>query len=57
MELKDHIFNNPSILLSERKSHSLLSDIYMNDQLKINMMMNAFKIGVIDEMRRAFPVD
>lgn len=29
----------------------------MNDQLKINMMMNAFIIGVIDEMRRAFPVD
>ena len=57
MSWKDHIRNNPAILLSEKKVHSLLSDVYLNDRLKINLMMNAYSIGIIDEMREHFPVD
>ena len=57
MELKDYIIKNPSILLSEKKIYSVLSDVYMNNKLKINMMMNAVKIGIINEMRKEFPVE
>ncbi len=57
MELKDYINKNPSLLFSEKRLHSLLSDIYRNDQLSINLMMNAFSIGIISEMRESFPVE
>ncbi len=45
------------MLFSEVKIRSLLSDLYNNDQLKINLLLNAFKIGIIDEMRNSFPLE
>lgn len=57
MEWKDYLVRNPAILLSDRKVRSLLSDIYMNDQLSVNLMMNAYSIGIITEMRKTFPVE
>lgn len=57
MEWKDYVERNPAILLSDRKVRSLLSDIYMNDQLSVNLMMNAYSIGIITEMRETFPVE
>jgi superfamily II DNA or RNA helicase len=57
MELKDYVERNPAVLLSDRKVRSLLSDIYMNNQLSVNLMMNAYSIGIIAEMRETFPVE
>lgn len=57
MYLKDFFLQNPSILLSEKKIRALLSDMYLNDQLSINLLMSAFSIGVVSEMRNAYPVD
>lgn len=57
MEWKDYVSRNPAILLSNKKVHSLLGDVYMNDQLRVNLMMNAYNIGIITEMRESFPVD
>ena len=57
MEWKDCVKHNPSILLSEKKVRSLLRDIFMNDQLSVNLMMNAYSIGIIAEMRKTFPVE
>lgn len=57
MSLKDYFLNNPSLLLSEKKLRALLGDVYMNDQLSINLLMSAFSIGIIPEMRNAYPVD
>ena len=57
MELKVFVEQNPKVLLSEKKTRALLNDIYRNDQLSINLMMSAFSIGLITEMRESFPVD
>ena len=57
MDWKDYVGRNPEILLSDRRIRSLLSDIYLNDQLSINLMMNAYSIGIISEMREKFPPD
>ena len=57
MGLKEFINKNPAVLLSEKKVRALLSDAFFSDQLKINLMMNAFNIGIIAEMRKTFPVD
>ena len=57
MELKVFVEQNPKVLLSEKKTRALLNDIYRNDQLSINLMMSAFSIGIITEMRETFPVD
>lgn len=57
MDWKDYVERNPAFLLSDKKVRSLLSDVYMNDQLRVNLMMNAYSIGIITEMRESFPVD
>ncbi len=57
MKWKDYISHNPAILLSAKKVRALLSDVYMNNQLSVNLMMNAYNIGIIDEMRKSFPVN
>lgn len=57
MDWKDFIEGNPAILLSDKKVRALLGDFYMNDQLSINMMMNAYSIGIVAEMRSSFPVN
>ncbi len=57
MKWKDFIERDPAILLSEKRVRALLSDIYKNDQLSINLLMNAFRIGIISEMRESYPVD
>ena len=57
MEWKDYVSSNPAILLSDKKVHALLGDVYLNDRLRVNLMMNAYNIGIITEMRDSFPVD
>ena len=57
MEWKDFIERNPAILLSDKKVRALLGDVYMNDQLSINLMMNAFNIGIVDEMKKWLRVE
>ncbi len=57
MKWKDYIERNPGVLLSDKKVRALLGDVYLNDQLSINLMMNAYGIGIIAEMRERFPVD
>ena len=57
MKWKNFIERDPAILLSEKRVRALLSDVYNNDQLSINLLMNAFHIGIISEMRESYPVD
>ncbi len=57
MNLKQYFNRDPSLLLSEKRIRSLLSDIYMTDRLSINLLVNAFSIGIVSEMRDSFPVD
>ncbi len=57
MRWKDYVSRNPAILLSDKKVHALLDDVYLNDRLRVNLMMNAYNIGIITEMRESFPVE
>lgn len=57
MEWKEHVSRNPAVLLSDKKVRSLLSDVYNNNQLSVNLMMNAYSIGIVTEMREKYPVE
>ena len=57
MDWKDFVKNNPAALLSEKQVRALLCDAFLNDQLKVNLMMDAFSMGIINEMRASFPAD
>ena len=57
MDWKDYISRNPAILLSDRKVYALLCDVFMTDRLSVNLMMNAYNIGIFTEMREAYPAD
>ena len=55
MDLLKLIERNPGILLNKSKTRALLNDIFQNDVAKVNVMMSAFDIGIINEIRNAFP--
>jgi superfamily II DNA/RNA helicase len=57
MEWRDFVSRNPSVLLSDKKVRSLLSDVFMNDKLSVNLMMNAYSFGIVTELREAFPAN
>lgn len=57
MDWKDYVSKNPAILLSDKTVRALLGDVYLNDQLSVNLMMNAYSIGIVTEMRSSYPAD
>ena len=57
MNLKDYLESNPSLLLSEKKIRYLLSDVFLNDRLSVNLLMSAFSAGLITELRESYPLD
>ena len=56
MNLQAIIERNPSVLLSRKKTRSLLSDIFNNDMAKVNVLMTAFDIGFIDSIMNIYPM-
>ena len=56
MNLQAIIERNPSVLLSRKKTRSLLSDIFNNDVAKVNVLMTAFDIGFIDSIMNIYPM-
>ena len=57
MNLKQYFKNDPALLLSEKRIRSLLSDIFMNDHLSVNLLMSAVSVGIVSEMRNTFPLN
>lgn len=57
MDLVTIIKRNPGILLSKSHTRGLLNDIFQNDAAKVNVLLTAYDIGIVSEMRKSFPMD
>lgn len=57
MDLKKLIAKNPGIVLSKPRIKALFNDAYHNDLAKVNVLMTAYEIGIVDKLREAYPLD
>ncbi|MDD4492964.1 MAG: helicase-related protein [Eubacteriales bacterium] len=57
MNLLKTIENNPGIVLSKTRLKGLFNDIFQNDISKVNLLMSAYEIGIVSDMRKSFPID
>ena len=57
MELRVLFERNPGLLLKKERTRSVLSDVCLNDQSQVNVLMTAYGIGVVETVRRSYPVD
>lgn len=57
MDLITIIKRNPGILLSKSHTRGLLNDIYQNDASRVNVLMTAYDMGIVAEIRKSYPLD
>ena len=57
MDLKQLLTKNPALLLNKKRPRGLLSDIYKDDAAKVNLLMTAYEMGIIDKMRKKYPME
>ena len=56
-ELKKLLARNPGVVLIRSRTKGLFSDIFQNDAAKVNVLLTAYDIGIVSEMRKSFPMD
>ena len=56
MDLKTIIIKNPASVLHRARIRGLFNDVFQNDIARVNLLMMAYDIGIVDEVRKAFPV-
>ncbi len=56
MDLLQYIENNPAALDGETSLRALLSDIFQNDRAKVNLLLTAYRVGILREMEKTFPL-
>lgn len=52
MKLQTILARDPSFLLSVDRMRSLFNDVYENDKAKVNLLMNAYHVNIIGEIRQ-----
>ena len=57
MELKALFESNPALLLKREHVRSVLNDVLMNDVGKVNLMMTAYSIGIVNLVRNSPALD
>lgn len=57
MDLSKALRENPGVLLSKGKLKGLINDIYQNDLAKVNLLMSAYEVGLVQAIRKSFPLD
>ena len=56
MEIKNYLRNEPAILLEKPRLRGLISDILLNDVSKINLIMKVYDLGLLESLKREFPL-
>ena len=51
-EIRTIIKNNPDVLSTHEKARAFLADVFLNDQMRINVMMNAYDVGIIEAIKK-----
>ena len=57
LELKKLLARNPGLVLTRSRTKGLFNDIFQNDAAKVNVLMTAYDIGIVTEIRKSFPMD
>lgn len=57
MDLKKIIMANPASVLHKSRIRGLFNDVFKNDIARVNLLMMAYDIGIVDEFRKCYPVD
>ena len=57
MDLKKIIMANPASVLHKSRIRGLFNDVFQNDIARVNLLMMAYDIGIVDEFRKCYPVD
>ena len=52
IEIRTIIKNNPDVLSTHEKARAFLADVFLNDQMRINVMMNAYDVGIIEAIKK-----
>ncbi len=55
LELRKWFVQNPNALSDEKTLRSILSDAYQNDITKVNLLLIAYKKGIVSSLRQSFP--
>ena len=56
MDLIKQIEKNPLVLEQEPLLRALLSDLFQNDQAKVNLLLTAYRIGIVKLMEKGLPL-
>ena len=57
MDLQQLLISRPDTLLNRQRMRGLLVDYLNNDTAKVNLLMTAYDIGIVTDIRSNFPVD
>lgn len=57
MDLKKIIIANPASVLHKSRIRGLFNDVFQNDIARVNLLMMAYDIGIVDEFRKSCPLD
>jgi len=57
MDLKKLIAKDPGIILSKSRTKALFNDAFRNEMAKVNVLMTAYEIGIVADMRKAHPLN
>ncbi|HPQ21674.1 MAG TPA: hypothetical protein PK147_07470, partial [Saprospiraceae bacterium] len=55
--LQNFIASNPAIVLNKNRMKGLFNDIFQNDLSKVNLMMTAYDVEIVDELCKMHPMD
>ncbi len=51
LDIKETIRLNPELLSTRARTRAFFADVFYDDKAKINVLMNAYDIGIIDELK------
>lgn len=57
MDLQQLLLSRPETLLDRQRTRGLLTDYLNNETAKVNLLMTAFDLGVVADIRSSFPID
>lgn len=57
MDLQKLLISRPDTLLNRQRMRGLLVDYLNNDTAKVNVLMTAYDIGIVTDIRSNFPID
>ncbi len=57
MDLRKIIISNPASVLHKSRIRGLFNDVFQNDIARVNLLMMAYDIGIVDEFRKTYPLD